>query len=152
MGLGRALEPQPLSDSQERALRPARRPLDPHLLGQLFESLQRVVSIWERPHQLLRESVGHDLPPCSAPPPIGESQPRNDDQSGMEKWKEGRSRAGGTPGCSQGGPLLPYRRSCERRTYAVGKEQDATGVTSTVRGPRRVIRPVIGSSGRPAWP
>src|SRR6267142_1864893 len=127
MGLGRALDPQPLSDSQERALRPARRPLDPHLLGQLFQSLQRVVSLRERPHQLLRESVGHDLPPCSAPPPIGKSHARNDDQSGMEEWKEGRGRAGGDPWILTGWAPLPYRRSCERRTYAVGKEQDASG-------------------------
>src|SRR2546422_9317632 len=97
MGLGRALDPQPLSDSQKRALRPARRPLDPHLLGQLFESLQRVASLWERPHRLLYESVGHDPPPCSAPPPIGESQVRNDDQSRTEEWKEGRGRVAGDP-------------------------------------------------------
>src|SRR2546425_10607666 len=97
MSLGWALDPQLLSDPQERAFRPARRPLDPHLLGQLFESLQRVASLWERPHQLLHESVGHDPPPCWAPPPIGESQVRNDDQSRMEEWKEGRGRAAGDP-------------------------------------------------------
>src|SRR5207247_5711112 len=34
-----------------------------------------------------------------------ESHARNDDESGMEEWKEGRGRAGGTPGFSQGGPL-----------------------------------------------
>src|SRR5260370_6204600 len=69
-------------------------------------------------------------------------------------WRNAK-RAGaeqeGTPGFSQGGPLLPYRRSCERRTYAVGKEQDASGVTSRVRGPRRGIRLVMGSSGPLAW-
>src|SRR5437867_4531567 len=68
-------------------------------------------------------------------------------------WRNGK-RAGaeqeGTPGFSQGGPLLPYRRSCERRTYAVGKEQDASGVISTVRGPRSGIRAVVGSGGPPA--
>ncbi|MGH7393950.1 MAG: hypothetical protein ACREM3_31495 [Candidatus Rokuibacteriota bacterium] len=57
MSLGWALDPQLLSDPQERAFRPARRPLDPHLMGQLFESLQRVVSLRERPHQLLRVRV-----------------------------------------------------------------------------------------------
>lgn len=40
-----------------------------------------------------------------------------------------------------------YRRSSERRTYTVGKERDALGVTSTVRGPRRDRRPVLGSGG-----
>src|SRR2546426_11081707 len=105
MSLGWALDPQLLSDPQERALRPARRPLDPHLLGQLFESLQRVVSLRERPHQLLRESVGHDPPPCSAPPPTGNHTRAMTTRAGMEEWKEGRAEQERTPGFSQGGPL-----------------------------------------------
>src|SRR5437016_5692990 len=150
MSLGWALDPQLLSDPQERAFRPARRPLDPHLLGQLFESLQRVVSFRERPHQLLRESVGHDPPPCSAPPPTGNHTRAMTTRAGWRNGKRAGAEQEGTPGSSQGGPLLPYRRSCERRTYAVGKEQDASGVTSTVCGPRSGIRPVVGSGGPPA--
>src|SRR3989449_6287074 len=105
MGLGRVLDPQPLSDPQERALRPARRPLDPHLLGQLFESLQRVVSLRERPHQLLRESVRHDPPPCSAPPPTGNHTRA---MTTRAEWRNGK-RAGaeqeGTPDPHRVGPF-----------------------------------------------
>src|SRR2546427_8359062 len=87
---------------------------------------------------------------CALPiSPIGESQARNDDESGMEEWKEGRGRAGGDPWILTGWAPLPYRRSCERRTYAVGKEQDASGVISTVCGPRSGIRAVVGSGGPP---
>src|SRR5205809_3554513 len=65
----------------------------------------------------------------------------------MEKWKEGRGRGGGDPWILTGWAPLPYRRSCERRTYAIGKERDASGVTSTIRGPALGSRAVVGSGG-----
>src|SRR3989442_4400941 len=101
MSLGWALDPQLLSDPQERAFCPARRPLDPHLLGQLFEPLQRVVSLRERPHQLLRESVRHDPPPCSAPPPTGNHTRAMTTRAG---WRNGKR-----AGAEQGGPLDSHR-------------------------------------------
>src|SRR5216117_2216765 len=149
MSLGWALDPQPLSDAQERALRPARRPLDPHLLGQLFESLQRVVSLRERPHQLLRESVRHDPPPCSAPPPTGNHTRAMTTRAGWRNGKRVGAEEEGTPGASQVGPLCLIGVRVNAEPMRLEKSETPLASPARYAVPRSAAAQLLAQAGRP---